>query len=72
MSAFLQIIFIIFVTIIMLNVLMNELSFTYSYSKVFARPSMLKYRAFVTLGFDVPMPLSVSDVGLAGGILVWE
>jgi hypothetical protein len=89
-SLFLQIIFIIFVTIIMLNVLIAQLSLTYGNVMKFARPSMLKYRASVTLdlesllpvflrqriydsfGFDVPLPLSVSDVGPAGGIQVWE
>ena len=90
MSVFLQVIFIIFVTIIMLNVLIAQLSLTYGNVMKFARPSMLKYRASVTLdlesllpvflrqriydsfGFDVPLPLSVSDVGPAGGIQVWE
>jgi hypothetical protein len=90
LSVFLQIIFIIFVTIIMLNVLIAQLTMTYGKVMNFARPSMLKYRASVTLdlesllpvflrqrvydslGFDVPMPLSVSDVGPAGGIQVWE
>ena len=90
LSVFLQIIFIIFVTIIMLNVLIAQLSLTYGKVMTFARPSMLKYRASVTLdlesllplflrqrvynslGFDVPLPLSVSDVGPAGGIQVWE
>jgi hypothetical protein len=90
LSVFLQIIFIIFVTIIMLNVLIAQLSLTYGKVMNFARPSMLKYRASVTLdlesllplflrqrvydslGFDVPLPLSVSDVGPAGGIQVWE
>jgi hypothetical protein len=90
MSVFLQVIFIIFVTIIMLNVLIAQLSLTYGNVMKFARPSMLKYRASMTLdlesllpvflrqriydsfGFDVPLPLSVSDVGPAGGIQVWE
>jgi len=90
LSLFLQITFIIFVTIIMLNVLIAQLSLTYGNVMKFARPSMLKYRASVTLdlesllpiflrqrvydslGFDVPLPLSVSDVGPAGGVQVWE
>jgi hypothetical protein len=90
LSHFLQITFIIFVTIIMLNVLIAQLSLTYGKVMKFARPSMLKYRASMTLdlesllpvflrqrvydslGFEVPLPLSVSDVGPAGGVQVWE
>ncbi len=68
--AFLQIFLINFVPITMLNVLITELSLRYG--QVMARLSMIKYRASVTLDFDVPMPLSVLEVGLAGGILVWN
>jgi len=90
LTVFLLIIFFIFVTIIMLNVLIAQLSLTYGKVMNFARPSMLKYRASVTLdlesllpvslrqrvydslAFDVPLPLSVSDVGPSGGIQGWE
>ena len=86
LSLFLQISFIMAVTIIMLNVLIAQLSLTYGKVMTFARPSMLKYRASVcldlesllpmsvrqhcydSLGFDEPLPLSLSDVGPAGGI----
>eukprot|EP00001_Collodictyon_triciliatum_P011895 02270_4 len=55
-SLFLQIIFIIFVTIIMLNVLIAQLSLTYGNVMKFARPSMLKYRASVILDLESLLP----------------
>ena len=59
LSMLMQFVFIIAVTIIMLNILIAQLSLTYEKVMAYARPSSLKHRASVCLDLESCLPMSL-------------